>query len=100
MEVAQTIIEQLGGNEFLICTGIRKILKADNRVTFQLPRNAKNATAMKITLADDDTYTLETYRIRKGEIITLEKYEGIYWDMLQDFFEQMTELYVTLMPRR
>ena len=99
-QIAATITDQLGGNQFLVLCGIKKIVVGNRTATFHLPRNAKHVTAFKVTLDWDDTYTVETYCVRKARIIPLDKQSNVYCDVLQDHFEAMTELYTTLFARR
>lgn len=67
-----------------------------------LTRNKTSANRLKIILDEDtDTYTMYFYRqtltkyadIRVKEI---SKYEGVYFDMLQQIFTDVTGLYTRL----
>lgn len=67
-----------------------------------LARNKTSANRLKIILDEDtDTYTMYFYRqtltkyadIRVKEIT---KYEGVYFDMLQQIFTDVTGLYTRL----
>lgn len=114
--VAQIILEQLGGNRFLIMTGCKYPLADGNTLRLHLSKNKSKANRLEITLCDDDTYTMRFYYYRlpsvrfnaqKGtftekseKLEEIELFEGVYWNMLQDIFESVTGLYTTLFPRR
>lgn len=99
MEIAKTILAQLGGNGFVMMTGSYNLIAGDSYLSMKLRRNKAGASCMRITLTPADTYTVEFFRIRKYELIPLSKHEDIYCDQLQDLFEEVTGLYVTLRPR-
>jgi len=102
MTVANTILQQLGGRQFIAMTGSYNFLGTANSLSFKLRRNKANASGMRITLLPSDTYRVEFYRIRNMEAITLEEhvYDDVYCDMLQDIFESVTGLYTSLFARR
>lgn len=95
MTVAKTILEQLGGNRFVVMTGSYNFLGTENSLSFKLRRNKINASGMKITLTPADTYTVEFYQIRKMEAVWMadQKCEDVYCDMLEELFERVTGLY-------
>jgi len=104
MEVAQTILQQYGGNQFLMVTGANTLTADTNSLTFRVP-NAKQAISHVITtLMPSDTYKVEFLNCRmtaksfKREVVST--HEDVYFDALQDIFEQETGLYATLHPRR
>lgn len=96
MQVAQTILKQLGGNKFIAMTGAKNIGGTENSLSFKIGSNAKRVTHVKITLTDDDLYDVEYYNIRGTNFKTVAKSEGIYSDMLRKDFEQNTGLYTSL----
>jgi hypothetical protein len=99
-EIAQTIMGQLGGNQFILLTGTKKVFISGNGVGIHIGQNPKRVTFVRVTLTDDDLYTIESVRVRKGEYTTLQSHAGVYADMLQDLFEEMTGLFVTFNRRR
>lgn len=99
MTVAKTILEQLGGRQFILLTGSKNFLGDDNSLTFAIGRNDKAVTHCKITLDPSDTYTVTFMRIRKFQVTTISTHSDIYFDGLKDLFERETGLYVTLHPR-
>ena len=110
MDIAKTIYEQLGGNEFAYVTGAKKFIGNDNWLSFRIGRNGSKANYVKITLSPMDTYTVEFKRITMPRLsrktwtyseykeTLIEKREGVYCDQLQDVFTEVTGL-VTRMPR-
>lgn len=92
--VADTILEQLGGNKFIAMTGAKSLVANENSLTFRLPRGCLNrATYCTIELAPNDTYTVTFGRIVKTNYVTVSEHTQVYCDMLQDLFLQQTGLY-------
>ena len=104
--IANTILQQLGGHGFTSSlekqTGSRNYINLGNGLQMSLARNKTSANRLKIILDEDtDTYTMYFYRqtltkyadIKVKEIA---KYEGVYFDMLQQIFTDVTGLYTRL----
>lgn len=112
LTIAHTILDQLGGREFLACTGSKNLVGDNKSLTMRLVQNKSKANQLKITLSEDDLYRVEFFKQTPGKINletgeyrepackTIRLYEGVYFDMLQDIFEETTGLYVTLYPRK
>lgn len=98
MEVANTILKQLGGNKFIAMTGSKNFLGGENSLTMTLTRNAAKAKYLKITLDPSDTYSMEFFSMKTKtfEKVTKENFEGVYCDQLQDIFTSVTGLYTHL----
>lgn len=98
MTVARTILAQLGGNRFLAMTGAKNLLAGDDHLFMTLPASMTKGRAgrMRITLADDDTYTIELMRMRSLELIPVDRREGVTVDMLRAAFTDMTGLDTSL----
>ncbi|MEH2959741.1 hypothetical protein [Candidatus Merdisoma sp. JLR.KK006] len=102
MKVADTILEQLGGNKFLAMTGAKNLLADGNTLRMTLPKNYSRANRLWITLNGDDTYTMDFFRFTAGQLnrrtyqFTADKKEsvkvvkGVYCDMLQEIFTATT----------
>lgn len=118
-EIAQIILEQLGGNKFLVMTGSKVKYCGDNNgnsyIMFSLTKNLLHAQFLKITLTAMDDYTMQFSKIKRTlnkdlaklgikiydeEHQILKTIEGVYCDMLQDIFEEQTGLYTTLFARQ
>lgn len=96
-QIAKTILEQLGGNKFVVITGAHTFVACQNWLRFRLRRNAKRVTWVQITLMPSDTYTVKFVRWqRKTGAIILSEHEGVYADGLIDLFEKNTGLYARL----
>lgn len=102
MEVANTILAQLGGKVFTMFTGASSFAggRFDNApgLSMKLP----GRKGMIITLNVNDTYDLKLFRpgfFRKGEWVEskdLKAEKDIYVENLREAFESMTGLYVSL----
>jgi len=69
LNVANTILDQLGGRRFIVMTGSKSFAGDDNSLTFRIGRNSGNWNAVKITLTPADDYTVSFYKFRKSSII-------------------------------
>lgn len=68
MKVADTILEQLGGNKFLAMTGAKNLLADGNTLRMTLPKNRSRANRLWITLDSNDTYTMNFFRFTAGRL--------------------------------
>lgn len=97
MEVANTIIAQLGGRKFCMMTGAKNLVGSTNSIQFAIGAGAKNKiNKVRVVLDADDTYTVEFFNIRGTTVKTVAKHEGVYCDMLQDIFTIETGFYCTM----
>ena len=92
-QVAQTILNQLGGNKFLMMTGANSLSHSDKSLAFKLPRAANTIKYVRITLSSMDTYDV-VYMNRAFKEIQVS--ECIYCDQLQNDFTSFTKLYTSL----
>jgi len=95
-EIAQIILQQLGGNRFVAMTGAASFAYGDKSLTFRLKRNPENIFGVRIKLNDMDTYDMEFLTMRKFEVKVKSKSEGVYNDMLQEVFTRHTGLLTSL----
>jgi hypothetical protein len=96
MQVAKTILEQLGGGRFLVMTGAKNLVGSHDALTMKLPSNLTKGriTHVRVTLTPMDEYTVEGMRIRGTRtIVMVDRREGVYADTLQSIFTDMTGLY-------
>jgi hypothetical protein len=89
--VAIEILKQLGGNKFIVMTGANTFTCSDYVMSFKFKMCPKT-NVCRITLTPMDVYTMEFFRIRGTDFKPVEKFEGVYNDMLQDIFTQVTGL--------
>ena len=96
--VADTILQQLGGWRFSTMTGAIPTIRTENSLSFKMPsRLTKNRlNRLVVTLANDDTYTVETLWLRGIKLTPLEKREGIYVENLKTTVSSMTGLALSL----
>ena len=104
MTVANTILEQLGGNKFIAMTGAKNFLSDGNTLRMTLPKNRSKANRLYITLDTTDTYTMYFFKFTAGRLNKktfawtpdkqedIKKVSGVYADMLQDIFTATTEM--------
>lgn len=97
LNVAKTILAQLGGGRFTAMTGAKYFTGDEQSLMFSLPsRLAKDGiNKVRITLDWTDTYILEAMKISRGpnpKCETIQKLEYIYADGLQQAFTSVTGL--------
>jgi hypothetical protein len=97
LEIAQTILAQLGGRRFISMTGARNLIGGENYLMFGLPAGfAKDGiNKVRITLDWTDTYIFEALKVYPGPELkfdTIEKLEGVYTEDLQEIFTRVTGL--------
>lgn len=94
-EIAQTIVQQLGGGKFRMMTGAKDFVALDHGVQFMIPQ-ANKVRKVQIVLNGADLYTMAFYSIRKTDIKLLKSVHGLYADQLQKTFTEATGLYTSL----
>lgn len=97
LTIANTILEQLGGRQFLSMTGARALVGHPRALSFLLPRIAQNgANRVTVTLDASDTYTVTFARYRKLTDTTVAEVSFVYADQLRDVFTSATGLHTRL----
>lgn len=97
-EIAQTILQQLGGAGRLVAmTGAYNFIAIDYGVSFRI-KNPR-ANFIKITLTPMDLYDLEIGRVRGTTYKVIAKHEGVYNDMLKPLIEKATGMYLSLFAK-
>ena len=99
-QVAEAILEQLGGHGFVRMTGARELTAGQYWLSFRLPGNMclHGINHVKITLTPADVYEVVFSAIRGTNIKTVSKHDQIYCDMLAPLFRDKTGM-ETRMPR-
>lgn len=94
LAVAETILQQLGGNRFIAMTGAKNFIGDDYMLQFSIPGNLTRdkSNKVRITLTEFDLYTIETFRIRGIDCKMCSSEAGIYFDNLQYMFTSITGL--------
>ena len=109
MSVADTILQQLGGQRFIAMTGSNHFVSDKNTLRMHLAKNMSKANRLDITLEFDDTYTMRFYKYTPSRLVTnhktqtckfseekvaeIAKFTGVYFDSLQEIFTQVTGMY-------
>lgn len=108
MNVAQTILEQLGGNQFIAMTGASHFVADGNTLRMTLPKNPSKANRLYITLDATDTYTMRFFKYTAGRFnsktctftqdktVEIRTDSGVFWDSLQAVFTEVTKMYTHL----
>lgn len=58
-QIANTILQQLGGRQFIMMTGANNLVAIENGLRFRIGRNGTRTNVVKITLKGDDTYRMQ-----------------------------------------
>ena len=92
-EIAQTILEQLGGNKFRAMTGAHSFMSKEAGLVFKFPNGKNRIFALEVNLRPDDTYEMKFFK-KKGRynVEVAKEYQGVYCDMLQSLFTDETGL--------
>ena len=59
MSIAKTILEQLGGNKFVVMTGAKNFVDCGDALSMRIGRNKTSSNYLKITLNSMDTYDMK-----------------------------------------
>lgn len=109
MRISDTILEQLGGNKFIACTGCHTFISGDNWDWLQMciPRNGSKANRLTVKYNHDtDTYNMRFWRYTGGrwnakkytfsepKITDIKVYNEIYNDQLQELFTEVTGMHI------
>lgn len=97
-QVAQTILDQLGGAMFQTMVGVRRVGVTDSSLTVHIPTGTtKNkANRLRVTLMPSDTYTVEFLRVFGAKFTHVSTHEQIYAPDLRGLFETETGLRTSL----
>lgn len=97
--IAQTILQQIGGHKFTVMTGSKDFIDLGDGLLMSLSRNKTSANRLEILYDEGlDLYNMRFFRktfskktfISKSKDIA--KYEGVYCDMLEEIFAEVTGL--------
>jgi hypothetical protein len=100
MQVAQTILEQLGGNRFIAMTGARNFVSDASRgrgsLMFKVGRNDKGVTHVRVTLNGNDLYDVAALKVRSLDVAQLDERYDVGFDSLRAEFTELTGLATSL----
>jgi hypothetical protein len=96
--LAKEILNQLGGNKFLVMTGSKNLAYDNSSLSMHLTRNKSKAKYLKIELTSMDTYNMifKGFNKKTFEFPVVKRFDGIYADQLQSIFTDVTGLYTKL----
>lgn len=112
--IGEIILEQLGGNKFVVMTGTKNFVWDSDNTTLRmtLAKNASKANRLYIKYNSDDTYTMDFFKYSPArykvdhkkctcdfvdeKIVPVKKFEHIYCDQLQELFTNVTGMYTRL----
>lgn len=97
-QIAETILEQLGGHKFIVMTGAKNMMYAEAGLHFKIGTGAVNkATHCHIDLdVLADTYTVKFFRVRGTNVATLLERDNVYADSLGEIFTHHTGFALSL----
>lgn len=98
MQVAETILKQLGGNRFIAMTGARNFVGSESSLQFGIPAKlTKNgANRVHVELGADDLYTVDFYRLHGLKFSKVSTHEMVYAEDLRRLFTSETGLDTSL----
>lgn len=98
-QVAQTILQQLGGQRFIAMTGARNLVFEKKCLYFRLPRANKGIKIVRIRLMPSDTYEVKFVKQARSpsfEETEVASYDDVYAENLRGVFEAETGLATSL----
>jgi len=91
LQIANTILEQLGGSRFVAMTGAKNFGGGENYLTFKVGRGALNGiTHVTVTLEASDTYTVKFQRVHGLKVTDKGEVAMVYAEDLQACFTTHT----------
>ena len=95
---ANTLLQQLGGNKFMVMTGAKNLMvdRKEKSLQMRIGKNSKGINHVKITYMPDDTYKMDFGRIRKLDYKVVRSVSNVYAEALQDVFTEVTGMYTSL----
>lgn len=109
MKISQIILEQLGGNKFIACTGCDSFISGGewDWLQMRIPRNGSKANRLTVTYDyGTDTYIMRFWRYTsprfnkktltysKEKITDIKVYKEVYNDQMRELFTEVTKMYI------
>lgn len=94
-EVANTILSQLGGNQFIAMTGAWSFSSDKRTLSFRVPKAKNGIRGVIITLQPNDLYQVRFLGMKLKPVIRaydVSFHNDVYNDKLQEIFTQETGL--------
>ena len=99
LDIAHTILAQLGGGRFLTMTGAKNLVGSPTGLSFRINSvnyDGKRVNVVHITLDPSDTYTVVASYLRAGKLKNVATVSDVYNDSLQAVFTRVTGLHTSL----
>ncbi len=94
IKIANTILSQLGGKQFIMFTGAKNLCAIENGVQMTIPFKTKNkSNVVRIVLNSTDIYNMSFHSWYKDSRRDIEEVKDVYCDQLIDIFEEKTGIY-------
>ena len=94
MTKANEILNQLGGNKFIVMTGAS--CYSDGNTLISKFKGSKVANIMYVTLNENDLYDVKICKFKGMDIKTISEVNNAYAEMLKPIFEKTTGLKTSL----
>ncbi len=95
LDVAETILAQLGGGRFIMMTGAKNILGDASSLQLRF-QGSQKANSLRVVLESDDTYTVEFFKIRGISCREVSSLSMVQASSLRTVFESATGLRTSL----
>jgi hypothetical protein len=96
LNIANTIMNQLGGRHFISMTGADRITAQESGVKFFIKaKNENKINLIEVILTPEDTYTMICSHFdgwKEIPVVEVCAFENVYCDELQDIFSDATGL--------
>jgi hypothetical protein len=94
-QVANTIHQQIGGNQLNAMIGVKSLVGGDDRLTIHWKARSP-FNCVRIVLNESDLYDVRFYKIKGAAIQKQKDFTGVYCDRLRGLFEEVTKLATSL----
>lgn len=95
--VAQNILQQLGGSKFIAMTGAKNFVNSGDGLYFSIGKGAINkANKVEIKLHGNDTYEMKFYNLRGTNLKDLGSIDGLHAADLRRAFTIQTGLQTSI----
>ena len=96
MSVAETILQQLGGQRFTAMTGSKNYLADGNSLRMTLAKNHSKANRLRFYKYTAGRLNKKTFEWVPDKVVEVAEFDNVYCDMLQELFTQVTWMYTRL----
>ncbi len=94
LDVAHTILQQLGGRRFIAMTGAKNFTSSEVGLNFKIPSGTAhcNINLVSIVLKPNDTYTVTFMKTRGLDVAVVQEHDMVHCDQLEGLFVRTTGL--------